>query len=79
MTCKNPPKVRLSAPMASKRRPQTPKRDGDYERQVTIRLPAEQLQQIQEIRRKAGFGTSAQIMREALGIGLRDILRRYER
>ena len=71
--------------MADKRRAtaaKTPKREreADYERQVTVRLATEHLSLLEDIKRRSGgFATNAAIMREALAIGLREILRRYDR
>jgi hypothetical protein len=72
--------------MADKRRapsaktPTKREREADYERQVTVRLATEHLSLLEEIKRRSGgFATNAAIMREALAIGLREILRRYER
>lgn len=66
--------------MASAKRPAAPgkrDREPDFERQIAVRLPADQLRMIEEIKRRAGgFGTQAQILREALGIGLKSILDR---
>jgi hypothetical protein len=62
----------------TKRKTAKPDASG-YETQVTIRLSAEMLAQIAEIRRRAGFGARAEIMREALELGLADILKRYAR
>ena len=66
--------------MASEKRPaKTRERDADYERQVTIRLPADQLRMIEELKKRlGGLGTKANIMREAMGIGLRELLQRYK-
>lgn len=45
--------------------------------QVTTRLSAEMMDAIEEIQRKAGFGARAEIMRQALEVGLAAILKRY--
>jgi hypothetical protein len=80
MTCKKTELVRLLPSMASEKRPAGKReREADYERQVSIRLPAEQLTMIDELKRRlGGLGSRANIMREAMGIGLRELMQRYK-
>ena len=55
-----------------------PKTVGDGE-QVSVRLDQATLDVIEKIIRLAGFGTRAQVIREAVAIGAEQIRRRYER
>jgi hypothetical protein len=46
---------------------------------VTIRLDGANLQKLAEVMERARFGTKAQILREAISIGLDQILKSYDR
>jgi Arc/MetJ-type ribon-helix-helix transcriptional regulator len=69
--------------MATKKRQpaksaQQPEPD-EYKQKVSVWVAEDQLEQISEIRRRAGFGSTSEIMREALKLGLEQILARYPR
>lgn len=53
--------------------------DTEGKQKVTVWLASDTLEQLTEIRRRAGFGSRAEIMREALTLGLEQLLARYER
>ena len=46
---------------------------------VTIRLDGANLEKLAEVMERARFGTKAQILREAISIGLDQILKSYDR
>jgi hypothetical protein len=46
---------------------------------VTIRLDVANLQKLAKVIERAKFGTKAQILREAISIGLDQILKSYDR
>jgi metal-responsive CopG/Arc/MetJ family transcriptional regulator len=67
---------------STKRRPAAkaaPQPEAEGKQKVTVWLSPEMMGEIAEIRRRAGFGSRAEIMREAMVLGFRQILARYER
>jgi metal-responsive CopG/Arc/MetJ family transcriptional regulator len=66
---------------ATKKRPavKAATNEAEGKQKVTVWLSPDTLEQLNEVKRCAGFGTRAEIMREALTLGLEQLLARYER
>ena len=68
--------------MAAKKRPAVKaatNTEVEGKQKVTVWLDPRTLEQLTEVKRRAGFGTRAEIMREALTLGLSQLLARYDR
>lgn len=64
-------------PPKGPKRPGRPKTVVDGE-QISLRLDAATLLEVDKVIEAAGFGTRAQVLREAVGLGIQLIKRRYD-
>lgn len=65
--------------MPRRPKPPTEKPDLSGGGRITIRVTAETLEQVERVLSRVPYGTTAQIVRHALELGLAELLRRDDR
>jgi hypothetical protein len=65
--------------MAAKRKTPKQANKSEYETQLSIRMDAATLRELDDVIALIGFGNRVQVLREAIAIGLPQIRKRYER